>query len=374
MRIFSSITLRLLILIALPVLSGPRPIFAAFTDVTAAAGVFYVENSDQPEFQPPYWQPLMPGGAAAADYDGDGWVDLAVTRTDAPIILFRNLGNGTFADVTAAANLDQAQTGNSSGMAWGDIDNDGDQDLYVTSSGGTRHYLYVNDGNGTFSEEAVARGASLNDANINYGQGVAFGDYDLDGYLDIYVTEWRWDNVVQNPNGLPSHNRLLRNQGASAPGTFVDTTDEAGVNVDRIVGDRDPGSWAFTPRFADLDGDGHPDLVIAADFEESVLFWNNGNGTFTDGTVSAGVSREDHGMGGTTGDFNGDGLLDWFVTSIFRTGTTYYTGNRMYYNNGDRTFTESTDLAGVRKGYWGWGTTGLDYDNDGDLDLLEANG
>ena len=98
-----------------------------------------------------------------------------------------------------------------------------------------------------------------------------------------------------------------------------------------------------------------------------MIFWNNG-----DGTREAGVSKEDNGMGTTTAEFNGDGLIDWFVTSIFRAGYPPHTGNRMYYNNGDRTFSDATDSADVRSGFFGWGTSALDYDNDGDQDLVET--
>ena len=341
-----------------------------FEDVTDTMGVSY-QQKDEEVFQ---FQEPMTGGAAAGDYDRDGWVDLFVTRHDAPPILFKNEDGLTFADVTESAGLSEAQPTGSNGAAWGDVDNDGDLDLYVTAYESLRYFLYINDGNGNFTEEGNERGASLVSDDPHYGQSAAFGDYDRDGFLDIHVTEWRVDVFTQNPNGTPSHNRLLRNLGAANPGHFSDVTEEAGVSVDHIEGDGGPGSWGFTSRFSDLDGDGWPDLAIAADWEESVLFWNNGDGTFSDGTRDAGVSKEDNGMGATTADFNADGLMDWFVTSIFRAGYPPHTGNRMYYNNGDRTFTDATDSADVRNGFFGWGTSALDYDNDGDQDLVETNG
>ena len=341
-----------------------------FEDVTDTMGVSY-RQKDEEVF---LFQEPMTGGAAAGDYDRDGWVDLFVTRHDDPPILFKNEDGLTFADVTEAAGLSAAQPTGSNGAAWGDVDNDGDLDLYVTAYESLRYFLYINDGNGNFTEEGNERGASLVSDDPHYGQSAAFGDYDRDGFLDIHLTEWRVDVFTQNPNGTPSHNRLLRNLGKANPGHFTDVTEEAGVSVDHIEGDGGPGSWGFTSRFSDLDGDGWPDLAIAADWEESVLFWNNGDGTFSDGTLEAAVSKEDNGMGATTADFNGDGLMDWFVTSIFRPGYPPHTGNRMYYNNGDRTFTDATDSADVRNGFFGWGTSALDYDNDGDQDLVETNG
>ena len=353
-----------------------------FTDVTLSSGVDYVQYHvpDPPGLaEPPYYT----GGAAAGDYDNDGWVDLFVTRLDAPGILFRNRGDGTFEDVTLQAGLAGFNV-NSNGAAWADIDNDGDLDLYVTTAGDTRYYLFINDGSGHFSEQAMERGAAVAGSDVHYGFGVTFGDYDRDGYLDMFVGEWRAD--IYNPTHAPSNARLLHNRGAQAPGYFEDVTAAAGVGFDGIV-PKDPkasGVFAWTPRFGDLDNDGWPDLVVTADYGSSRLFWNHHDGTFTDGTVAAGVGTDENGMGAAIGDYDGDGLLDWFVTAIddpdkFCSGPMYSchwgnTGNRLYHNDGNRVFSDRTDTAGVRDGYWGWGTTFFDYDNDGDLDIVMTNG
>ena len=347
-----------------------------FTDVTEEVGISYNQGGEL-IFRA---NEGSSGGAAAGDYDRDGWVDLFVTRIDNPPILYRNEEGTGFTDVTEAAGLSEAQPTGSNGAGWGDVDNDGDLDLYVTAFRTSsevlafRYFLYINNGDGTFTEEGNERGASLESENPHYGQSVSFGDYDRDGFLDIYVTEWA--SPIQNPDNLPSHNRLLRNLGIANPGYFVDVTEEAGVSVDEVVGDFTvrEGDFAFTPRFSDLDGDGWLDLAIAADFEESVLFWNNGDGTFTNGTEAAGVGLDQNGMGATTADFNGDGLLDWFVTAIWEEGEPEHSGNFLYINNGDRTFEDRTDFAAVRNGFWGWGTTALDFDNDGDQDIVETNG
>jgi hypothetical protein len=113
---------------------------------------------------------------------------------------------------------------------------------------------------------------------------------------------------------------------------------------------------------------------VASDFGRSRLFWNNGDGTFTDGTLAAGLGGDENGMGATVGDANGDGLMDWFITAISGGQRINHTGNRLYLNNGDRTFLDATDEAGLRDGFWGWAATFLDYDNDTDMDLVMANG
>lgn len=341
-----------------------------FTDVTSSAGVNYTQWHVGP-FDPDRLH--MTGGAAARDYDGDGSVDLFVTRLGETDILYRNLGNGTFQDVSVAAGFTQSLRSN--GATWGDIDNDGDADLYVTTivESTKRNYLYINDGNGRFTEEAVTRGVDTTTSATLNGFGSTFGDYDRDGYLDLLTVEWTLSFDA-------SHTRLFRNLGASNPGTFENVTLSAGVNVNEDI----PGAitYGFSPTFADMDRDGHVDIVVAGDFGSSQLLWNNGDGTFSNGTVPAAVGTDENGMGSAIGDYDGDGDLDWFVSSIYDTTNDCSnapcnwgnSGNRLFQNNGDRTFTDVTDQTGVREGGWGWGATFVDYDNDGDLDLAQTNG
>jgi len=312
------------------------------------------------------------GGAAAADYDGDGWTDLFVTRVHDTDILFRNRGDGTFEDVSQQVGLTMKL--HSSGAAWGDIDNDGDLDLYVTVAGEEQFFLFVNEG-GTFTEEAVARNAHMPPAVPHSGFSVTFGDYDRDGWLDIHTNEWLY--YPPSPPGT-AKTRLLRNLGAAGPGHFEDVTVSAGVAVDHVAPN---GVWSFTSAFVDFDRDGWPDLAMSADYGYSRLFWNNGDGTFTDGTVAAGVGTDKNGMGTGIGDYDGDGFEDWIVSAIYHfegdcIGCPWETmdGNRLYRNNGDRTFSDRTDEAGIRNGFWAFGNALFDYDNDGDLDLVQVNG
>jgi len=177
-----------------------------------------------------------------------------------------------------------------------------------------------------------------------------------------------------------STSRLLHNLGAANPGHFEDVTAAAGLDVYRAShfysGASDTNAYRFSSTFADFDRDGHPDLAIAGDFKTSQLFWNNGDGTFTDGTIAAGVGSDEDGMGTTIGDFDGDGRLDWFISALVDNPPAIedHSGNRLYRNNGDRTFADQTDLGGVRDSGWSWGTTFLDHDNDSDLDLFVTNG
>ena len=345
-----------------------------FTDVTVASGIAYLQHGFTEGGEKQYY---WTGGAACADFNGDGWTDIYATCLDGPDLLFQNNGDGTFTDVAATALGPNYVTMTTNGVQAGDIDNDGDVDLYVTASAVNRYYLYVNDGNGNFTEEAVARGVDMTSADTHYGQSTCFGDYDKDGWIDIYTTEWRLDS--DNPDGALQNSRLYRNMGAANPGHYTEETYNAGVAMDGILSNNPPvfDSMSFAPRFVDMDRDGHVDLIVASDHQTSTLWWNNGDGTFTNGTATANVGTDSFGMGSTVGDYDGDGDLDWFVTSIyddFLPTTPPRDGNRLYQNNGDRTFTDVTDVAGVREGYWGWGAVFADLDNDGDLDLPHTNG
>ncbi|MCY3568440.1 MAG: VCBS repeat-containing protein [Chloroflexi bacterium] len=375
----------------------PPPLGTLFQESAEAAGLVYVQfeaqepgnclfdNISRPTEEERHRTlcdaERMTGGAAAGDFDGDGAIDLIVTRMDGHDLLFRNRGDGRFEEVSEAAGLSRWELA-TNGAAWGDIDNDGDLDLFVTTVGDTRHYLFVNDG-GVFSEEGVTRGASVDTGDRRIGFSATFGDYDLDGYLDLHVTEWRPSQLVgEAVAGV----RLLRNLGAERPGHFEDVTEAAGVGMAQVVSQTQSelteGTFAFGSTFVDLDNDGWPDLAVASDFGTSRLFWNNGDGTFSDGTLDARVGTAQNAMGTTFGDYDADGDLDWFVTSVFsfRTGSPgsgeqgLRDGNRLFRNDGDRRFTDMTDAAGVRNGSWGWGAAFFDADNDGDLDLTMTNG
>jgi hypothetical protein len=328
----------------------------------------------------PQW---FTGGASVADVDDDGWPDIYMTRLAAPDHLFLNQGDGTFIDVAAAVGLGECSFSN--GSVFGDIDEDGDLDLLVTSVGDHSHQLWMNrlreDGELRFEEQGEDRGFALTSSFIHSGESVTLGDYDRDGWLDVHVNEWLRVEQMPAPE-QPEHakhgGRLLHNLG---DGYFEDVTAALAVELHELDVD---GTFAFASSFVDVDGDGWQDLAIAVDFHGSRMFWNLAGVIYVDGTDNADVNLESNAMGSTWADLDLDGDLDWFVTSIAELDDECEegeeppcwssSGNRLYSYAGARTFTNVTDAVGVRDGAWAWGTVFFDADNDGDQDLTLANG
>ncbi|MCA9654734.1 MAG: CRTAC1 family protein [Myxococcales bacterium] len=356
-----------------------------FTEVTVEAGLgeldpgqllippFCVLDSllGPPESTGDYCLPeRFLGAAAVGDFDGDQWPDVYLSRMDGPDWLLHNEGDGTFVDVAAEVGLTQVHL--TGGVAWLDIEGDGDLDLMLTTIGDARNYLYVNDGTGHFSEEAQARGFALELGMVHVGTSIGVGDYDRDGYLDVFVADWH--SSVALGEG-PDYDRLLHNLGAADPGVFEDVTAAMGIDMQAVSVETGapPGAWGFSPAFVDLDGDLWPELALASDYGASRLWHNDGLSGFTDVTTMAGVGTDHNGMGSAFGDYDGDGDLDWFVTAI-DSPSLEDPGNRMYRNEGGMVFSDATDQLGVRAGGWGWGTAMVDGDLDGDLDLVMAAG
>ncbi|MEZ4866226.1 MAG: CRTAC1 family protein [Caldilineaceae bacterium] len=301
---------------------------------------------------------MMISGAAAGDFNNDGWQDLFVLGGGATAdALYINQQDGSFREEGAAWGLADHQRG--SGAAVGDYNNDGWLDIFVTSHGITEtasighHRLYRNNHDGSFTDVAQAAGVNQSSPTMPDGFGASFGDYDLDGDLDLFVTGWQ-----QGSKG----NRLFRNNGN---GTFSDVTNSSGAFNSGLRG--------FSPCFADMNGDRYPELLVAGDFSTTKYFVNNGNGSFTDQSVTAGVAIPIYGMGSTVADLNNDGRLDWYVTSIYH-ATFGGEGNRLFINQGNDQFVESAAAAGTDNGRWGWGTAAVDLNHDGWVDIAETNG
>ena len=352
-----------------------------FTDVTPDSAIRYrhayinpTPRSETEEFG---------GGVAAGDYDGDGLEDLFVVRGDiGNNLLYRNLGNNVFQDMSIEAGVAYTK-GNGenyrhSGPAFADMDGDGDLDLFV---GGIEHdpsFLFRNNGDGTFSD--VTPGSGVDTIASKQTLSAGFGDYDLDGDLDMFLTHW---GTPREPGASINTEHLWRNDTTDAGIRFTDVSLVSGIAVEIIepdpVGSSTGGGfdYTFTPTFARITDDEYPDLVIAADFLTSRYFVNNGDGTFTNETDPH-VIVDRNGMGSAVGDYDGDGDLDWFVSSIWSTPDaagqqTFELGNRLYNNHGGL-FSDATEVAGVRDGGWGWGACFADFDHDGDLDIYHTNG
>jgi hypothetical protein len=343
----------------LAALSGPA-IAWQFTDVTAPAGVGVAHRWLDPEALDQVG--LVAGGVAAGDIDGDGRVDLYVVGGDAGANqLLHARPDGTFEDVAGAAGV--ALPGSRGcGPILADVDGDGRLDLLVLGVAGTRPSLFRNRGDGTFADVTAGSGLDTVDRDTI---SAAFGDIDRDGDLDLFLTHWG------TPAGNGSSQHLWRHDGGFH---FTDVSVPDGVTAAWSG----PLDLTFTPNFADVNEDGWPDLLVASDFGTSRVLLNRGDGTFRDATDPA-VVTDENGMGAAIGDWDGDGHLDWFVSSIWDPNGTAEgpwgtTGNRLYRGRGDGTFEDATDAAGVRVGYWGWGGTFADLDGDGWLDLFHVNG
>ncbi len=242
------------------------------------------------------------------------------------------------------------------GVAAGDLDGDGDIDLFLVSEGSEVNLLYLNRGDGTFQE--VAAQYCVSDTPL-YETGALFVDYDGDGHLDLMIGGIRTESDYQHNSVI-----VFRNTGN---GSFVDVTSAYGL---------DGLHFTFTANFSDIDRDGDLDILLASDFGSSKVLRNDG-GMFVEEPAS--LLSDENGMGASVGDYDNDGDLDWFVTSIwdpdgFAEGNWGITGNRLYENDGRGGFTDVSVRAGTRVGYWGWGSCFADFDNDGNLDLFHVNG
>ena len=306
---------------------------------------------------------LQSGGVAAADVDGDGDVDFYVVGGNTmPNHFYRNEGDGTFLEVGAELGLDLVHWG--SGPAFGDFDGDGDVDLFIGAAAGHPHHMFENR-----LDEAARRFVDVTDAtgirlNADNTVSATFFDYDRDGFVDLFLSHWA------NPyEANKSTETVWRNNG---DGTFSDLSVETGIASTLVEVATD---WSFTPNFSDIDGDGDGDLLMASDFTESQVFLNNDDGTFANVT-DRDVIIDQAGMGAAVGDYDNDGDMDWFVTSIYNIDLLdgQYIGNRLYRNNGRGAFSDVTRTARVDDGGWGWGACAADFDNDANVDILHANG
>ncbi|MFK7760422.1 MAG: CRTAC1 family protein [Phycisphaerales bacterium] len=322
----------------------------------------------------------MTGGLCVADFNNDTYPDLFIPSVGTvPNKLYINNQDGTFTDQAEEWNIADTHTG--MGTAAADINNDGYPEIYVVSFGepGLANEqpgmckLYLNSGpdeqgNHTFTNIAVQAGVN-NVLEIPGGMTPAFGDIDLDGDLDLFVATWRFQG---------GGNRLFENQFMqTGENTFIDITTES-----MSAPDRQEVIRGFTPHIIDITGDRYPEILLTADFTTSELFVNNGvdeNGraSFRTTTNKSNINADFNGMGAAVADFNQDGLLDWFQTNIYvateSRGNTLYMGTQID-NIGDPIFLDQAGFRGVQDNGWGWGIVAGDFDNDTDQDIIATNG
>ncbi|MBZ5514285.1 MAG: CRTAC1 family protein [Acidobacteriia bacterium] len=347
----------------------------------------------------------MGGGVAFLDYDNDGWPDIFLVNAtrlegfpkgqEPSNYLFHNNQDGTFTDATRKAGL--VHSGWGQGVCVGDYNNDGSDDLFVTDWGD--NVLYRNNGDGTFTD--VTEPAGLSGTAGRWSTGCSFVDYDRDGFLDLFVSNYVTFDlkvaplpgasyycafmevpVACGPEGLGGGTNLLYH--SRGDGTFEDVSERSGVSHPRgtkeltLAADRtwrSVGSYGFASLAADFDNDGWPDIYVSCDTAPSLLYHNNRNGTFREVGVPAGCALSGQGstqggMGAATADYDGDGWLDIVKVNFAGDGTT------LYHNNGDGSFSDLSQQAGLgaMTKYVGMGVDFLDFDNDGWPDIFVANG
>jgi hypothetical protein len=359
------------------------PIPVRFTDIRKSAGITFVQDATQTEEK--YYLETMGTGVAWIDYDQDGLMDLFLVQSAATDIytpphplrcaLYHNNGDGTFTDVTEKAGV--AGAGHyGQGVAVGDFDNDGYPDLYVTGYGSA--ILYHNNGDGTFTD--VSSKAGVADQG-QWSTSAGWFDYDKDGYLDLLVTnyiDWSSKNNIwcgERRPGYRSYCHPGNYQGQRTKlfhnnhdGTFTDVSDASGVSK--------PESKGMGVVLADFNNDGWPDIAIANDSWPNFLFLNKHDGTFEDVSFVSGMAaseegRYEAGMGIDAADVDRDGWLDVYITHLD------FELNRLYHNNHNGTFDDYTYRSGIGNKFIllsGVSMKFLDFDNDGWPDILQANG
>jgi enediyne biosynthesis protein E4 len=362
---------------------------AWFVDVASKAGIM-VRNVNGSVDAKRYIIEATGSGVAILDYDNDGWPDIFIVNgTTMPgdksagppstSHLFHNNHDGTFTDVTAKAGLVSTAWGQ--GVCVGDYDNDGYEDIYVTGYGKNR--LYHNEGNGTFKE--VAEQAGVAGTGKEWGTGCAFVDYDRDGKLDLAVANYVHFDLATTPP--PGGNATCMWKGVpvmcgprgleSAPNILYHNLGNGKFeDVSKSSGfQKTYGHYCFSVTTLDYDDDGWPDLYFACDSTPSILYHNNHDGTFTDTALDAGVAlNEDGREQAGMGSTAADYDGDGHI-DLFKTNFSDDTST-LYHNNGDGTFTDQTFPAGlgINSDALGWGTMFADVDNDGWPDLLVCNG
>lgn len=336
-----------------------------FSDITGGSGLSHTWGIRDTQYAEINEVDLFSGGVAVGDFDNDGLADIFIDSGNVESSkLFKNQGNNKFVDVAEAAGV-QIANHLGSGPTFADVNGDGWLDLFVGGVNGDDNLLFINNQDGTFEDGSSISGLTM---TAPHTISATFGDYDKDGYIDLAVAHW--GNEFREDTET-----IWRNNGF---GEFISQSIETGIAEQILVeghlgleGERD---YSFTPTFADLNNDGWPDLTMVSDFTTSKYFINDTQGQFIERTNNQ--LTDDNGMGSALGDYDNDGDLDWFITSIYETSahSTIKIGNRLYENQGDGSLSDSSFTGRIEDGGWGWGACFADFNNDGHLDIFHTNG
>jgi len=345
--------------------TSPASAGSGFTHTTQSAGLCYAvdENVTASEIH------VLGGGLAMSDINHDGFDDLYVVHGRNMVgQLFLSDGS-VFTAATDNNGIEPSSLDNAGYFV--DLDGDGWDDFVSIQYRTNYVEIFFNDQTGHFNEATASTGIYLSKQTYS----MAAADYDLDGDLDLFFAHW---GIPWRTTAEPITQYLWQNDGS---GFFTDVSDTVEIKpsfrpppIDDVLYEH-----SFTPTFADVNSDGYPDILLAGDYTSSQILINDAGTSFYDATTDA-ISDE-NGMGAAVADYDNDGDLDWFVSSIIFRGreeekkyTGGITGNRLYQNDGHGVFTDVTDAADVRDGAWGWGACFEDFDNDGNADIFHTNG